>query len=50
MKTDPVTTLEYPVTEKRFVPGVDFLGLAFAFAGALAGLSFLSPGNRSNRP
>jgi hypothetical protein len=50
MKTDPVTTLEYPVTEKRFVPGVDLLGLCLAGAGVLAGLSLLRLGIPVARP
>jgi hypothetical protein len=48
MKTDPVTTLEYPVTEKRFVPGIDLLGVSLAGAAALAGLSFLGRRSRTN--
>lgn len=50
MKTDPVTTLEYPVTEKRFVPGVDLLGLCLAGACVLAGLSLLRPRTPAARP
>lgn len=36
MAVDPVTQLDYPVVEKRFVPGVDFVA-----AGAAAGLLLL---------
>ncbi len=38
---DPVTGLEGITWEKRFVPGVDFLGAAALAAGVLAGLSFV---------
>ena len=36
---DAVTGIEGVTYEKRFVPGVDFLGSAFIAAAALAGLS-----------
>ena len=36
---DEVTGLEGRTYKKRFVPGVDFLGVALAGAGVLAGLS-----------
>ena len=38
---DAVTGIEGVSYEKRFVPGVDFLGAALAGAGILAGASFL---------
>jgi hypothetical protein len=36
---DEVTGLEGRTYKKRFVPGVDFLGVSLAGAGVLAGLS-----------
>ena len=38
---DEVTGLEAITYEKKFAPGLDFLGSALLGAGALAGLSFL---------
>jgi hypothetical protein len=38
---DPVTEQEGQRWEKRFVPGVDFLGATLTGAGILAGGSFL---------
>jgi hypothetical protein len=38
---DQVTGIEGVRYEKRFVPGVDFLGAALTGAGILAGVSFL---------
>ena len=40
-KKDPVTEIEYPDFQKRFYPGVDFLGATLLGAGILAGASFL---------
>lgn len=40
MRVDPVTTLEFPVTENRFVPGVDVLAAALAVAAGVFGASF----------
>lgn len=37
---DDVTGLESITYEKRFVPGVDFLGAALLASGVLAGASF----------
>lgn len=37
---DPVTELEVDVYEKRFVPGIDFLGAGLGAAGLLAFVSF----------
>lgn len=41
MKVDPVTSLDYPVTEKKFTPGVDFLAIGLGASGFLFGLSYL---------
>jgi hypothetical protein len=38
---DPVTGIEGITYQKKFLPGVEFLGVAGVAAGALAGLSFL---------
>lgn len=38
---DEVTGLEAITYEKKYAPGLDFLGSALLGAGALAGLSFL---------
>jgi len=38
-KKDPVTEIEVNIYEKRFVPGVDFLGAGMVFAALLAGSS-----------
>ena len=40
-KTDEVTGIIYEQYEKRFVPGVDFLGAALLGAGVLMAASFL---------
>ena len=40
-KTDEVTGITVDDYQKRFVPGVDFLGAALLGAGILAGASFL---------
>jgi len=49
---DPVTGIEGISYEKKFLPGVDFLGAAFGVAGALAGTSFVfrkpKPNNNQN--
>lgn len=47
MELDPITEIEYPVIEERFVPGVDFLGGAFLCAVVLFGISFAF-GKRQN--
>lgn len=39
--TDPVTGIDGPVEEKKFVPGVDFLGGGLIAAGVLGAASFL---------
>ena len=38
---DPVTEIDYPVIEPRFLPGVDFLAAGLAVAVLLLGASFL---------
>ena len=38
---DDVTGIEGITYQKKFLPGVDFLGAAVVVAGALAGTSFL---------
>lgn len=40
-QVDPVTEIEFPVIEERFVPGVDFLAAAFLGSAILFGISFL---------
>jgi len=40
-RTDEVTGITVDDYQKRFVPGVDFLGAALLGAGILAGASFL---------
>ena len=41
MDLDPVTGIEYPVKEMRFVPGVDFLGLSGLVAVIVFSSSFM---------
>jgi hypothetical protein len=45
---DPVTEIDGPVEEKRFVPGIDFLGGGLAVAVVVAGSSFLFRKKTSN--
>ena len=40
-RTDEVTGLTVDDYQKRFVPGIDFLGVALLGSGILAGASFL---------
>lgn len=40
-QTDEVTGIEYVTYEKRYVPGVDFLGLGGSLAAGLFVVSFL---------
>jgi len=47
-KLDEVTGIEGIEYRKRFVPGLDFLGVVVLGAGALAGASFLC-GNKRQR-
>lgn len=46
-RTDEVTGLTVDDYQKRFVPGIDFLGAALLGSGFLAGASFLF---RANQP
>jgi hypothetical protein len=39
--TDPVTGIDAITYEKRFLPGVDFLGGGLVLAAVLGGVSFL---------
>jgi hypothetical protein len=48
-QVDAVTGIEAVNYEKRFVPGVDFLGGGLVVTAALAGLSFLFR-NQSEQP
>ena len=47
---DPVTEIEYPVNEPKFVPGVDFLGGSLAIVAIIFGTSFLLKPSRKGRP
>lgn len=51
-KYDEITEISYPETEKRFVPGVDFLAASAAGAAILVGASLLfrrkTPGTKSS--
>jgi hypothetical protein len=38
---DPVTDIEVDIYEKRWVPGIDFLGAGLVAAGILTGVSLL---------
>jgi hypothetical protein len=42
---DPITELDGPVIEDRFLPGVELLGAALLGTGMLFGASFFLPGN-----
>ena len=46
---DPVTEIDGPVVEKKFVPGIDLLALCLAGALALFGVSCFVSRNK-NRP
>jgi hypothetical protein len=41
MRKDPVTDLDFPVTERRFLPGIDFLGGGAGLGLLVAGTSLL---------
>jgi hypothetical protein len=41
-KVDPVTEIKFPEFEKRFVPGMDFLGGVLIVSGLLWGTSLLA--------
>jgi hypothetical protein len=43
MQKDPVTDIEYPVIEQRFLPGIDFLGGGSVLGLLMIGASFLFP-------
>ena len=47
MEIDPVTGIEYPVWQKKFVPGVDLLAAGTGCAAALVALSILPLLNRN---
>lgn len=38
---DPVTEIEYPAVQKRFVPGVEFLSAGLLVSLVLFGISFV---------
>ena len=40
MQVDPITELEYPVTDDKFVAGLEVLGGGILFSIALLGASF----------
>ncbi len=48
--TDETTGLEGIQWQHKFVPGVDFLGIACLGAGVLAGVSFLFRRNQDHPP
>jgi hypothetical protein len=39
--TDPVTGIQGPVEQKKFIPGVDFLGVGLGLAALQFGSSFI---------
>jgi hypothetical protein len=41
IQTDPITGIEFPTYEDRFVPGVDILGGGVALGLVLLGISFV---------
>jgi TRAP-type C4-dicarboxylate transport system permease small subunit len=47
---DEVTGIEGIAYEKKFVPGLDFLGAAVVVAGFLAGVSFLLRNHEKPQP
>lgn len=47
---DPVTEQKDVRWEKRFVPGVDFVGQGLAIAAVLFGISFLLPKGKRRQP
>ena len=46
---DPVTEIEGITYQKKFLPGVDFLGAAVILSGALAGASFFFRKPKTNQ-
>lgn len=51
IELDKVTEIEFPVTEKRFIPGVDFMAAGWLAAAGLAVAScfFRAPGADSRK-
>jgi hypothetical protein len=47
---DPVTEIEGITYQKKFLPGVDFLGAAFGCAALIAGASFFFREPTTNQP
>jgi hypothetical protein len=47
---DPVTGIEGISYQKKFLPGVDFLGASFGVAGVLAGTSLFFRKPKTNQP
>ena len=47
---DPVTEIEGITYQKKFLPGVDFLGAAFGGAALLAGASLFFRKPKTNQP
>jgi len=47
MEKDPVTDIDFPVTEQRFSPGLEMLGGGFVLAAVLAVGSLFIPNNRT---
>lgn len=46
-KTDEITGIVYPVIEKRFTPGLDFLAAGILGGAFVTGLSFLNKKSKS---
>jgi hypothetical protein len=49
MQKDPVTEIDYPVIEKRFLPGIDLLALWLGGTSLFFGASFLTTKSKTNR-
>jgi hypothetical protein len=47
-QTDEITGIEFVTYEKRYVPGLDFIGLALGAAAGLFAISFLVQRKTSN--
>jgi len=50
MKIDPITEIEYPETQKKFIAGVELVGAGLVAALALLGCSFLFKQHSTNKP
>jgi hypothetical protein len=50
VEKDPVTEIEVNIYEKRFVPGIDFLGAGLIFAGLIAASSVFLRGTGGKNP